>query len=100
MSSVPSELLTGGVQNSVAEPSIGVGGGGGCCTVMLNAGSDTSSFDEFTVITIFEYRLASLAVGNPESAPVLRLNESHAGLFTMEKRGFPEYLPNSVGVKL
>ena len=75
MSALPSVLVVGGVQLTVAEPVAP------CSTASENAGSETDAVPSDTEMMMFENVATSVSAGVPDSRPVDVLNVAQAGRF-------------------
>ncbi len=77
MSALPSVLVVGAVQLTVAEPVAT------CSTASENAGSEADAVPSDTEMMMFANVAMSVSAGVPESRPVAVLNVAQAGRFWM-----------------
>src|SRR3954447_4398268 len=94
----PSVFAVGGVQESVTPPLLLLEATGAAFTAIENAGNLVVAVPSLTEMTMLAN--VPVAVGLPDSWPVLVLKVAHEGRFVIEK---PSVLPSAslaVGVKL
>ena len=87
-------FCVGGVHESVAEPIELL------VTAIENGASEALALPSLALMTMFEYDPTLVAVGVPESCPVVVLKAAHDGLFVIAKLNASPSASAAVGRKL